>query len=647
MTTSQERPTSSLDQEKFVDVGAYSKMDPRLQRIVARQRRGLPSPATVSTEPGEATVIAKVTDLDQWEGLSEVRIGATLAGSAANGTWLVTARLPVDRIEYVRQQSFVLSLKGPHLLQPMLDATTEQCQARPDLLPSGNQAEGGHNTVVGIVDYGMDFVHKNFRNPGGGTRLLAIWDQGGITGAGSPYGYGTEYTQDEINHALEQSDPYEALGYEPAPDTWDQRGTHGTHVSDIAAGNGRGSEVPGLAPRADIVFVDVSHADIPFAGPSVVGSSFGDSVRLVEAIQYIFDKAGERPCAINVSLGTNGGPHDGTTLVEEAIDTILRAAPNRAVVIAASNSFAHGIHAAGTVAANGQVDLVWEVSPEDETHNELELWYSGRDRFGVELITPTGKSLGKINPGKSGVVQPGNRPLIFVANRLADPNNGDNMIGVYLEGWRPGSPDLLAGQWIVRLHGLKVQEGTFHAWIERDNRIPSQFSPPHDNTHTIGSISCGYETLVVGSYDAHKPTFPLSYFSSAGPTRDGREKPEVSAPGHGVFAAHSRTLTHTIRKSGTSMAAPAVCGIVALMMAQASAQGISLTIQQIRNILTTTANRPPVTEHGWHNRLGHGHVSASQAVAAVMALSSGNQAKSTRKRTSTGKSSTAREQRRS
>ena len=643
MTTSSERILTSPEETKLVDAGTYKKMDPRLQRIVAHHRRGMPSPATASSEPGEVAVIAKITNLKKWEHLSEVRIGATLTGKAPDGTWLVTARLPVDRIEYVRQKSFVRSLKGPHLLQPMLDATIEETQAHPDLLPFGNKTAGGRDTVVGIVDFGMDFVHKNFRNPGGSTRLLSIWHQGAVTSPRSPCGYGTEYTQDQINEALEQSDPYGALGYEPDRDTRFRRGTHGTHVADIAAGNGRGSQMPGLAPRADIVFVDISDADIlPFTGPGVVGSSFGDSVRLVEAIQYIFDEAGNRPCAINVSLGTNGGPHDGSTLVEEAIDLIVRAAPNREVVIAASNSFADGIHAAGNVAENDHVDLIWEVSPEDYTHNELEIWYSGQDRLGVELITPSGESLGKISPGSNRVFQPDNRPLIFVANRLADPNNGDNMVGIFLEGWRPQSPDLLAGRWIVRLHGLEVRHGSFHAWIERDDRVPSRFVPPHNNTHTIGSISCGHETIVVGSYDAHKPSLPLSYFSSAGPTRDGREKPEISAPGHDVFAAHSRSLTETVRKSGTSMAAPVVTGIAALMMGQARAQGVSLSGQQIRDILAQTAKRDPTTGNIWHDRLGHGRVSASQALAAVMALTTGNPPKNTRKRSSKGSSTAAR-----
>ena len=47
---------------------------------------------------------------------------------------------------------------------------------------------------------------------------------------------------------------------------------------DIAAGNGRGSNSPGVAPQADLIFVEVAASDIPWSGPAVVGKAFGDSV---------------------------------------------------------------------------------------------------------------------------------------------------------------------------------------------------------------------------------------------------------------------------------------------------------------------------------------------------------------------------------
>src|SRR5262249_6047595 len=131
------------------------------------------------------------------------------------------------------------------------------------------------------------------------------------------------------------------------------------------------------------------------------------------------------------------------------------------------------------------------------------------------------------------------------------------------------------------------------AWIERDDQGQSNFAPPNDNSSTLGSISCGENTIVVGSYDAHKTAKPISFFSSAGPTRDGRQKPEVSAPGHNVLAAKSRSVSGVTRKSGTSMATPAVTGTLALVLAAAKAKGKSLSITDIRKIMTDAARRNP------------------------------------------------------
>jgi subtilisin family serine protease len=118
--------------------------------------------------------------------------------------------------------------------------------------------------------------------------------------------------------------------------------------------------------------------------------------------------------------------------------------------------------------------------------------------------------------------------------------------------------------------------------------------------------------------DAHKPSLPISYFSSAGPTRDGREKPEVSAPGHAVLAAKSRSRTGVTRMSGTSMAAPAVTGTIALLLAEARARHQSVSIDQIRQALIASARHNPPQGSGWDPRYGHGRVSAQGAVASVI-----------------------------
>ncbi len=586
-------------------------MDPRLQRVLARRKRGILEHPTVSSVEDEVAVIAEVDDLDGWLGLSEVLPGAVIASEGEEGA-IVTARVPVSRLEAVRRRPGVLSLKAAQPLRMQLAETLNETNAALALLPASHSTDGGRGVVVGIVDYGCDIAHKNFLLGNGKTRIESIWAHNGTTSANSPFGYGREFRREEIDAALQTTDPYGSLGYAPPFDfQMGTQGTHGTHVMDIAAGNGNGSGQPGVAPNADLIFVDVAgHADLPANGPEVVNTSFGDSTRLLESIAYIFDKAGDRPCVINVSLGTNGGPHDGTTLVERGIDRLVRAAPNRAVVIAAGNSHEDETHTAGQVPDGSSVDLSWEIPSNDTSHNEMEIWFSGEDEISVELLLPNGTSLGTVSPGNSASGNVGEEVAVFIANRQTDPNNQDNVIGLFLES----GVGLPPGEWTVRLHGDRVRHGGYHAWIERDNRAPSRFSRGASPTHTIGSVSCGQDSIAVGSYDAHKATTPISWFSSAGPTRDGRQKPELSAPGHAVLAARSRTLTGVTRKSGTSMAAPAVTGIIALVYAQALYRGRALDIGELRELLFEHLRESPPPAP-WDGQFGGGRIDASASLA--------------------------------
>lgn len=590
---------------------AFTDIDPRIQFHLDRRARGLVPPATASTAKGEIAVVARISDLTSWLSRSEVFAGANL-GTTPDGAYIVTARVPLNRVEILRQLPYVQSLKASQVLKPALKSTIEEIKARIDLLPPLTQGQQGKGVVVGIIDYGCDFVHQNFRNPDGSTRILALWDQTVLSGTSSHLGYGQVYTQTDINAALRSVDPYTSLGHDPG------RASHGTHVMDIACGSGGGSSVPGVAPQADIIFVQISASDIPWQDSDVVGSNLGGSVQLLEAVQFIFEQAGNRPCAINISLGTNGGPHDGSNLVEQGIDAVVTARPNRAVVIAASNSYEDGIHASGKVTQGNSIDLTWQIGQFDFTHNELEIWYGKDDHLKLELIDQDDRSIGEVDLGASAeILNQANELLFFVAHRKGDPNNGDNTIGIFLNtGSMPAS---LPSQIKLRLHGVTINDGQFHAWIERDDNGQSSFAPPHDNSHTLGSISCGKQSIVVGSYDAYTSVQPLSWFSSAGPTRDGRQKPEVSAPGHNVWAANSSTRVGVTRMSGTSMAAPAVTGVVALMLAEARSLNKDLTADQIRDILAKSARLSP-PGIAWDDRYGMGRVDASASIQKVRDL---------------------------
>lgn len=86
--------------------------------------------------------------------------------------------------------------------------------------------------------------------------------------------------------------------------------------------------------------------------------------------------------------------------------------------------------------------------------------------------------------------------------------------------------------------------------------------------------------ITVGSTHRQSPhTYGISYFSSKGPTSDGRRKPEVVAPGEKIIscASSQRAVNATlpglngahfdyIEDTGTSMAAPHVSGILAAFL---------------------------------------------------------------------------------
>ena len=495
--------------------------------------------------------------------------------------------------------------------------------------------------MIGIIDYGCDFAHLNFRNPDGTTRVEALWDQSGTLDAQSTVQYGRVHSKAAIDSALKSADPYGALGYNPDPG---HEGMHGTHVMDIAAGSGGGSGVLGVAPKATIIFVHLSTNDIPWTGEASLTTKLGDSVHLVEALEWILRAAGRRPCAINVSLGTNGGPHDGSTPFEQALDALVAAGPNRAVVIAAANSYSDQIHAMGTVKQDDSVDLNWVIPTTGSGPNEMEIWYNGADEFIVEILDDRGMSFGSVGLGSSARIKEDNgQTLVFISHRKADPLNRDNAIGIFLEA------SLQHKSWTVRLHGKAIAgAGDFHAWIERNDAAQTMLKGPEAvASHTLGSLSCGYRSIVVSSYDAHYPSTPISWFSSAGPTRDGRNKPEISAPGQDVIAACSATGTGVMRKSGTSMAAPAVTGAIAIMLSEAQAAGSTMSADAIRQAVIASARRlPPPTGAAWDARYGHGRISTADLIKHVAPAPPAAKAAST-KRKGRGRSPAAPRTRRS
>ncbi len=595
------------------DAGVKTDLDPELQKVLTALDTSREMDAALVQESDEGGLVVDVLAVlkDPQQGVPGLNIVSVIGD-------VVTGTLDIHQIEKAREDSNVISLKAARKISPHLHVSIPEIRARQSDIRSalqiGNTAIDGSGVIVGVVDFGCDFAHQNFIKPDGTTRLLHLWDQERPANSMSPTGfpYGREFSRADINAALQTPDPYTALGYRL------RAGEHGTHVMDIAAGNGRGTGFPGVAPNADLIFVQLSTE----SGLE----SFGNSRRLLEAVQYIFRRAAElgRPAVVNLSLGTHGGPHDGSTPAERGFDFLLTERPGRAIVISAGNSNQRRSHAAGSLAPNQTRVLRWEIFTSDRTPNELEIWYNGSGRLEATLIAPNNQRVGTARVGETKNINLQNQLFAQIFNRAADPLNGDNQIDIFL---RPG----ISGIWGIELRNVGQTPVNFHAWIERDDdnsflnhSNQSKFvAADADSNCTIGSISCGKKTIVVGSYDAAVTNRDISPFSSSGPTRDGKQKPEISAPGQQIRAANSTSVNGTTVMSGTSMAAPHITGVVALLM-QATGSASNLSIDSLREILLVTGRKSPqANNQSWNARYGTGRVDTVAAIGRLIPAAGG------------------------
>lgn len=107
----------------------------------------------------------------------------------------------------------------------------------------------GRNTLVAVIDSGIDYFHEDFRNEDGTTKIVELWDQT----------LDRIFTQEEINEALAAGNPIAARSLVPSIDS----SGHGTAVAGIAAGNGRESQgqYRGVAYESGILVVKLGVAD--------------------------------------------------------------------------------------------------------------------------------------------------------------------------------------------------------------------------------------------------------------------------------------------------------------------------------------------------------------------------------------------------
>jgi len=431
-------------------------------------------------------------------------------------------------------------------------------------------AEGitGKGIKVGIIDTGIDYTHVMFHGVGTAEAYKAIDpDKDAV-------GFPNDRVVGGIDLVGTEFDSASALFAKriPKPDMnpLDQGG-HGSHVAGTVAGLGDGvNTYNGMAPEASLYAVKVFGAE----------GSTSDSV-VIAALEYSADPNGDgknddQLDVVNMSLGSGyGNPH---ILYSEAIKNLVNGGT---VVVASAGNSGHKDYIVG---APGSTTEAFSIAASVDNGDQNWKFNSSKIHIGsgdqqqhllveaieaatTKKIADAGNVTGKLVYVGAATSDLSEEQLAAIKGNVALIDRGGVTFNDKLKRAAKGSP--------IGVVMVNNSAGTPIAMGTTDNfDFPAIMIGQAEGKRIKEALQNADASLAVATVEFQSPEKiekpelidTLTDFTSKGPrSMDGWLKPEIAAPGNNVISAKMGGGAKSVQMSGTSMAAPHMTGIVALV----------------------------------------------------------------------------------
>ncbi len=464
----------------------------------------------------------------------------------------------------------------PKILSP-LDSKSNEVSGITQILNQPALNLSGRNVIIGFVDTGIDYTKNAFKFEDGTTKILSIWDQTIDGDRPESLHFGSVYSSDKINEALNSDNPYSIV-----PNI-DEDG-HGTFLASVAASNEK-DEYIGAAPKAYIISVKLRRANQYYIDLYLLDNdnpNLYESTDYLLGMKYIFDVSEQLnlPIVMCIGMGSNTSGHDGNTMFEDYISFASQRA-GYAVVAAAGNESNARHHTQGNIVKTGSTDTISLKNGRSGASFSMFIFAPAYDKISASITSPTGEVITRVPFRVGGRYS---QKLLFEDTTVSIEYYKDSNMIIFLR-----FKDTTQGIWDITLYGDTIVSGNYYAWLPITGQIdPSiEFLKPIPE-YTIVYPATSFRSITVGAYNSFDGSLFVS--SSWGPTRIPRPAPDFVAPGvnvRGIFPTGVGTMT------GTSVSAAVAAGAAALLLEWGIVQGniVSMDGSFIRTLLISGSDR--------------------------------------------------------